>query len=161
MAAKKTLSPDEIAERTAVLRRFRELLQAQRDRFRSYLDVLERQKDTIEKSDAADLIKYVELEEKIVADIHSIQKVIDPMEDLYRAVSGSPVKQTEKDEVADIKNTLDDLKKEAVVRSQRNRDLLSKRIIELRTEIESLRGNPYGRQRAVYSGAPSVVDIRG
>lgn len=172
MAGKpKILSFEEITQRTAVLRRFRELLRAQRDRFQAYLDALDRQKETIEQGTAEDLIRHVELEEKIVADIFSIQKVIDPMEDMYRMVnrtnagSNPGLKNAVKDheEVIGIKAALESLKKEAVVRSERNKNLLSKRMSELRSEIKSLRSNPYSRQRPAYSPAisPSLVDIRG
>ena len=161
---KQDLSPEEISRRTAALKRFRELLKAQRDRFQTYLDVLDRQKTMIEKGNAEDLIRHVELEEKIVADILSIQKVIDPMEHLYRAVNkGSGKVLKENDEVADIKSALENLKKEAAARSERNKNLLSKRMIELRSEIKSIRADPYNRQRSAYSnqGVASVVDIKG
>jgi len=154
------ITKQEIGQRTAVLKRFRELLKAQRDRFKAYLDILDRQKDTIEKGAADDLIRHVELEEKIVADIFSIQKVIDPMEEMYRAITGPARQAADHGEVNSIKSALNELKKEAVVRSKRNRELLSKRMIELRSEIKSLRSSPYNRQRPAYSN-PSVVDIRG
>ena len=74
------ISPAELKKRVDVLKRFKELLKAQRDRFHTYLDTLDRQKDVIEQGSAEDLLKHVELEEKIVADIFSMQKVIDPLE---------------------------------------------------------------------------------
>ncbi|MCL2479655.1 MAG: flagellar biosynthesis protein FlgN [Treponema sp.] len=160
----KELSREEIARRTAILKRFKELLKAQRDRFQAYLDTLDRQRDTIEQGTAEDLIRHVELEEKIVADIFQIQKVIDPMEDLYRMAGSQGHKNVsqEHSEVVHIKNTLEGLKKEAISRSERNKELLSKRMIELRSEIKSLRSNPYSRQRSAFQGsAPSRVDIRG
>ncbi|MCL2834141.1 MAG: flagellar biosynthesis protein FlgN [Treponema sp.] len=166
-AATKELSREEISRRTAILKRFRELLRAQRDRFQAYLDALDRNRETIERGTAEDLIRHVELEEKIVADIYSIQKVIDPMEDMYQAVSRTGGQANGQagghDEIIGIKNALADLKKEAISRSERNKNLLSKRMVELRSEIKNLKSNPYSRQRSVYSGSPSPsrVDIRG
>ena len=173
MAAKtKDLSQDEVNQRVAILKRFKELLKAQRDRFQAYLDVLDKQKDSIEKGTADDLLRHVELEEKIVADIFSIQKVIDPMEDLYRMArnTGEPGSSTaektaskENDDVLNIKTALEGLKTEAISRSERNKNLLTKRMAELRSEIKGLRASPYNRQRSAYaeSGIPSLVDIRG
>ena len=163
---KKDLPQEEINRRTAVLKRFRELLKAQRDRFQAYLSVLERQRNMIENGTAEELIRHVELEEKIVADILSIQKVIDPIEHLYNTVRINPAHNAnpkDNDEVINIKTALEGLKKEAVTRSERNKNLLSKRMSELRSEIKSLRSNPYNRQRSAYSGpgVPSVVDIKG
>ena len=166
-AAGKELSREEINRRTAILRRFKELLKAQRSRFQTYLDVLDRQKDIIESGTADDLIRHVDLEEKIVADIFSIQKVINPLQDLYARTAANRLspKTSSKDaeEVIDIKTALEGLKKEAVSRSDRNRRLLSRRMAELRSEIKTLRSSPYNRQKSPYSGsvAPSKVDIRG
>ena len=158
----------ELAQRVAVLKRFKKLLTQQRDRFRSYLDLLEKQQDVIESGSAEDLLSYVEIEEKIVADIFSIQKVIDPLEEMYYSVAANPGRQKLPDEKADVheevpglKASLDKLKSEAVMRSTKNKELLSKRMVELRQEIKTLRGNPYASGgRNLYS-APALVDIQG
>ena len=165
------LSSSEVMQRAAILRRFRELLKAQRDRFGAYLDVLDKQKDVIEKGTADSMIRYVELEEKIVTDIFSIQKVIDPLEELYRnvrkenkAVSGVfNSKISDEEDVKDLKSALEGLKTEAVSLSKRNKVLLSKRMAELRAEIKNLRTNPYVRPLTSYSesGTPNLVDLRG
>lgn len=153
------ISSDELSRRVAVLKRFRELLTKQRDRFRDYLEALDKQKDVIEKGSAEDLIAHVELEEQIVADIFSIQKVINPLEDLYR--TSFPEKEAE---VPVLKAALEELKAEAIVRSGRNKELLSKRMSEIRSEIKNLRANPYAAsRRGAYndSGTASFVDIKG
>ncbi|MDR0473356.1 MAG: flagellar biosynthesis protein FlgN [Treponema sp.] len=164
-----TLSSEELAQRVAILRRFKTLLTQQRDRFRAYLEMLDKQQEVIESGSAEDLLSHVELEEKIVADIFSIQKVIDPLEDMYRAAisgfSGSPNQNHSDDEVPDLKAALEDLKNQAVIRSSRNKELLSRRMAELRMEIKSLRSNPYttGTRRSVYANGEtaSLVDISG
>ena len=162
------LSPDEVIQRTAILRRFRELLRAQRDRFGTYLDVLEKQKDVIEKGSADSLIRHVELEEKLVADIFSIQKVIIPLDELYRSTQkGASAPETSvlegNDSIHDLKSALDGLKTEAVSRSNRNRNLLSKRMEELRSELKNLRTNPYAHRQAVLSGSEtsSFLNLQG
>ena len=159
----------ELAQRVAILRRFKTLLTQQRDRFRSYLDLLEKQQNVIESGSAEDLLTYVEIEEKIVADIFSIQKVIDPLEEMYyTVVSGQPpgkAKLENSDEVPDLKASLEKLKSEAVIRSTKNKELLSKRMLELRQEIKTLRNNPYAasRRRTNFSdtNTASLVDIHG
>jgi hypothetical protein len=167
MAAKRReLSQDEVNQRAAVLRRFKELLIAQRDRFRAYVDALDKQRDTIERGSTDDLIRHVELEERIVADIFSIQKVIDPMEAMYRQAQMMYPTQSETshedDSVISLKSALEDLKAEAISRSEQNKNLLSKRMTEIRAEIKNLRTNPYSRRNSAYSGAtPTLVDIRG
>jgi hypothetical protein len=159
----------ELAQRIAVLRRFKTLLTQQRDRFRSYLEILDKQKDVIESGNADALLSYVEIEEKIIADIFSIQKVIDPLEEMYHSVvsnfdPGNSIK-TEDTEVPSLKAALENLKSEAVIRSTKNKELLSKRMMEFRLEISALRNNPYaaGRRRSVFSdgNTASLIDIHG
>lgn len=153
------LSPVEVQRRVAVLKRFRDMLEAQRDRFRQYLDVLDSQKEVIEQGNADSLIAHVEMEEKIVADIFSIQKVIDPLEDMYRAA----YPENEGTGVGGLKTALEELKAEAAVRTERNKELLSRRMTEIRSEITALRGNPYAFRPSVYaeSGQPTIIDIKG
>jgi hypothetical protein len=158
------LPADEVRQRIAILKRFKELLKNQRDRFNSYLDVLDKQKESIETGSAEDLISHVELEEKIVADIFSIQKVIDPLEDMYRAVTlDIPKAGLAADDVPSLKSALEGLKTEAVARSNRNKELLTQRMVELRAEIKSLRTNPYMTRRPSFGGTPvsSLIDIQG
>jgi len=174
----KNISPDELKKRVAVIKRFKELLTAQRDRFRAYLDALDKQKEVIEKGSADDLLLHVELEEKIVEDIYSIQKVIDPLEELYHSIApeiahehsptGAGLKAGEthageksEEEVSGLKKALESLKNEAVVRSGVNRELLAKRMTELRSEIKSLRGSLYARRPRDTATVPTQIDIRG
>jgi hypothetical protein len=163
MAAAEQLSQKEVNQRTAVLRRFKELLKAQRDRFRAYLEALDRSGEVIEQGTAEDLLRHVELEEKIVADIYSIQKVIDPLEDMYRAARTEPAYSPGGDGVSGLKSALEDLRTETAARAERNRELLSKRMTELRNEIKSLRSNPYTRRQPGFSSAGTAgrVDIQG
>ena len=158
------LSPKELGQRVAVIKRFKELLKAQRDRFRAYLDTLDRQQEVIQKGSTDDLLRHVELEEKIVADIFSIQKVIDPLDKMYQTLkpepSGAKGKASGDEEVSGLREALDGLKAEAIVRSERNRELLSRRMTELRSEIKSLRINPYVRRRD-NTVSPTQIDIKG
>lgn len=152
------LPPGELEHRVAVLKRFRELLVNQRDKFRDYLVVLDKQKDVIERGDADALASHVELEERIVSDIFAIQKVVDPIEDLYRAAY--PQKDAE---VPQLKDALEELKAEVISRSERNRALLSEKMEGIREEIKTLRGNPFAARRSVYAdaGEASLIDIKG
>jgi hypothetical protein len=151
---------DELVQRVALLRRFRELLIQQRERFQGYLAALEKQQAVIESGSAEELLAHVELEEQIVAHIFSIQKVIDPLEEMYQADIPSPPA----DDVPALKNALENLKNQAVVRSAHNRELLSSRMAEIRAEITSLRNNPFAAMpRSAYQDtvSASLVDISG
>jgi len=159
----------ELAQRVAVLKRFKTLLSQQRERFKSYLDLLDKQQNVIESGSAEDLLTYVEIEEKIVADIFSIQKVIDPLEEMYNSLTANHTANIKlengvQEEVPSLKASLENLKNEAVIRSTKNKELLSKRMIELRQEIKTLRNNPYaasGRSAYSNSNKASLVDLHG
>jgi len=171
-AVNSSINDAELAQRVAILRRFKTLLTQQRDRFSSYLNLLDKQQSVIEKGSAEELLSYVEIEEKIVADIFSIQKVIDPLEEMYYTVVAGQNPQVKKeetssnqDEVPGLKASLEKLKSEAVIRSTKNKELLSKRMLELRSEINALRNNPYAAnaKRASFGGlnTSSLIDIQG
>jgi len=122
--------------------------------------VLEKQQTIIKTGSAEELLAQVELEEQIVADIFSIQKVIDPLENMYRAsVPFSPA-----DDVPALKVALENLKTRAISQFEYNKDLLSSRMAELRVEIKELKNNPFvGASRSLYHNpvAASLVDIEG
>ena len=159
----------ELAQRVAILKRFKTLLTQQRDRFRNYLDLLDKQQSVIESGSAEDLLTYVEIEEKIVADIFSIQKVIDPLEEMYYSVVAghekTAVKSESTDEVPGLKASLEKLQSEAIMRSTKNKELLSKRMVELRSEIKALRNNPYAAnaRRSGFgdTNTASLIDLKG
>jgi len=169
-----SISEDELAQRVAVIKRFRELLIQQRERFRSYLAVLDRQQLLIGYGSPDEITAHVELEEQIVADIFSIQKVIEPMEVMYNATGAA----TDADscdlsdlgtfitinDVPELKATLEGLKTQAAARSAQNRDLLSGRMEEINSNIQIIKNNPFlsKTRNALYQNvSPSLVDVLG
>jgi hypothetical protein len=156
------------SQRIMALKRYKELFRTQRDRFREHLNILEKQREVITKGNTEALLSYMEIEEHIVKDIFNIQKAIEPLEILCSdlAVSDDMDKKTaateEEAEIAVLKAALERLKQETAVNAARNRDLLAKRIMKIRSEINSLRGNPYAERRSIYAdnGAPSMIDIK-
>ena len=78
------LSQDEINERVAILKRFRHLLEQQRNKFKEYLVVLEKQEEGIKSEDDTVIVAQAELEQQIVSNITNLQKVIVPIENMYK-----------------------------------------------------------------------------
>src|SRR5574344_238330 len=97
-----------VAERVAILKRFRELLEEQRSKFRQYLGALERQETAIRAGDVEAIVQHTEIEQAIVSQIQAIQKVMHPLEDMYR--SAYPDAQAY--EIPELKTDLDRLKGE-------------------------------------------------
>jgi U3 small nucleolar RNA-associated protein 14 len=121
---------------TAIVKRLREMLLRQREKFRRYLELLEREGLSIENEDTASLQMHLEMEKGLIAEIHALRKVIDPLEEMYKAA------------YPQIKE-----------RNVRNRALLEERMNRLRQEMSGLRVWP--RANASFPETiPNLVDIR-
>jgi hypothetical protein len=159
-SAASSLSANEINDRVSVLRRFKELLLEQRQRLYSYIEILDKQKDVIEKGKTEDLLAHVELEESVVAGIVSLQKAIEPMRSVYEfaAAAGDTGNG-----IPELNLTLENLKIEAARRAENNKVLLQQRMEQVRDELKNLRSNPYAKRKSIYSGDQSatLLDISG
>ncbi|MDR2467924.1 MAG: flagellar protein FlgN [Spirochaetaceae bacterium] len=154
------LTEEEVARRVAILKRFRQLLAEQRDRFHSYLNSLDIQKKVIERGSVDELSAHVELEEKIIADIFSIQKSIEPMKTLYESAWAG----VDTPEVPELNAALDKLRLEAARRANENKELLQKRMATLRGELKTLRANPFQRRARTLHAEntqATLLDIKG
>lgn len=147
----------ELEERIAILRRFRKLIEEQRNKFREYLLVLEKQQGTIETDNTEALIAHTELEQQIVAHIGSLQRVIVPMQRLYQAVSIGPgFAADDTDQITKIQAELSTLQNSVLEQNEKNRKLLQTHIDQIKTQMYSVRAaNPYRGKQSVYA-EPSV-----
>lgn len=138
------MTQEELNERIAVLRRYRTLLEAQREKFREYLVVLEKQESKIEADDAAAVAMHAQLESQIVANIASLQKVILPIQRMYEkaGIEGAENMQAE----------LSDLQQRVLAQNERNRKLIASRMNVLRTQMGDMRTmNPYRGRSSIYA----------
>ena len=103
------ISKEELDERKAILRRFRTLLEEQRNKFREYLNVLEKQQNSIATENAENLLTHTEIEKQVVSNLTNLQKVIVPMTKMYNTINGKMDVQ-EDEEISKIQGELSDLK---------------------------------------------------
>lgn len=143
------ISEEELNERVAILRRFRTLLEAQRQKFQEYLTVLEKQGDCIEADNTEALAAHAELEQQIVKGISSLQKVIVPMSEMYQSTNGS-IRESDRKSVESIQKDLNRLQARVLEQNEKNRELLRSHLVSLRQQIESFR-NPYRNVSSVYA----------
>jgi len=137
----------------AILKRLREMLARQRDRFDAYLRLLERQKDAIDERDTGKLLDQVEMERSIIAEVKSLRKVIAPLEALYQAAYPGT-----ENTVPRLQATLDVMAQTIAAHNARNRQMLRDRMQELRQEINALHAWP--RATPQFSAvSPNLVDI--
>ncbi len=149
----KEISEEELAERIAILKRFRELLEQQRKKFQEYLNMLELQENKITEEDTASIVAHSNLEEQIVSGINSLQKVIVPMQRLYESVNartGDAYKTADSEPIVKLQGELSNLRTQVLAQNEKNQQLLKKRMVELRKEILSIK-NPYKSNQSVYA----------
>jgi len=146
----------ELAQRVAVVRRFKKLLEQQAGRLRNYIGLLERQEAAIGSGSGDQILAQVESEERFVAEIISLQRVIIPLEEMYSAVSSD-------DGIPALKAALEGMKAEAQAQSAKNRELLRARMAVVRADADAMRKNPIVRSaRSAYGvAAPSFVHLKG
>ena len=150
------ISEQELEERVALLKKFRGLLQEQRDKFREYLNVLEKQENSITTENADALLAHTELEQQVVSNIMNLQKVIVPMSDLYKARGDK-----HDESIVSLQNDLSNLQTKVLAQNKKNRDLLRSHIDSIRTQIATFR-NPYKNRRSIYAektGTGSMVAV--
>ena len=151
------ISKQELEERVALLKKFRGLLEQQRNKFREYLTVLEKQQNSITSENAETLIAHTELEQQVVKNITNLQKVIIPMSKIYNA--SVPMAHTnEDDSISKIQNELNDLQDRVLKQNQINRDLLRSHIESIRAQIQNFK-NPYKNVRSVYAQPQRVATL--
>ncbi|MBQ9630000.1 MAG: flagellar export chaperone FlgN [Treponema sp.] len=151
------LTEQEFNERVAILKRFRELLVQQRDKFREYLSVLEKHQTSIIEENTDALVAHTELEQQVVSSIVKIQKVIVPMSEMYASVS----KFASSEDSAFIKNVqeeLTSLQEKIITQNNKNRDLLRIHIAEIQSQMKQLK-NPYRGNASVYSQKVEVGNL--
>lgn len=152
-----TLNEAEIAERVATLKRFRSLLEEQRLKFRRYLEVLEKQEKSIADENAESILQHTELGESIIAEIFTIQKVLDPLEYMYAKVGAAP----EAAAIPQLKTDLNNLQQQVLVQNEKNRDLLQSHMAGLRQQIASLK-RPYAHKESIFAetdATAAFVDV--
>ena len=151
--AGEALSEREVRERVEILRSLRRYLIDQRRKFRSYLDLLEREEQSILSEDVERLHEQAQMEASIVREIAAVQKVIDPLEQLYRIAYPE-----EERSIPPLQAGLCSLKQRMLEKNARNRSLLRGRMDKIRQEIKSLRKrkplSPFARQ-----ATGSLVDL--
>ena len=151
------ITKEELEERVALLRKFRGLLEQQRNKFREYLNVLEKQQNSITSENAETLIAHTELEQQVVKNIANLQKVIIPMSKMYKA--SVPMAHTDEEtSINMIQNELNDLQSKVLKQNEINRDLLRGHIESIRAQIQNFK-NPYKNVKSIYAQPQRVATL--
>ena len=149
-----TATDKEIEQRVTILRRLRETLVTQREKFSNYLALLEKEGENIRNGTLDKLESQVEVEQSIIGEIFTLQKVIRPLDELYR--KAYPLKEKS---ILNLESSLENIKKQVLVKNERNRLLLKEKMALLRQEIKDLRSVYSMKSPFRKIGTPTLVDI--
>jgi hypothetical protein len=154
-AARPEIDEQEISRRVAFLRRFKETLIRQRERFQAYLDLLERGGDTSEAPEEV-LEFHVTLEEAVVRDIAVFERTLKPLEAMYEA------QHTDDDtDIPQIRAALSKTREDLLHRTRLNREKLKGQIESItrsRTPVLITRHTDYKRGKPTADSA-TLVDL--
>lgn len=156
----KVLSQNELAERIAILKRFKHILEEQRKKFQQYLKVLEAQELSIENEDVDKIVEHAELGQSIILQIANIKKVIDPLESLYKDIRAKSSEHFNMEfETEKIKEDLQSLQKNILAQNQKNRDKIQNHLVGLRKQVASIKS--ISNQKSIFSGddTASIIDF--
>lgn len=148
------LSADAVSRRADILRQLKKNLLKQRERLVGYLDILEREDEDIREVNLEKLTAHVDMEQAVIREIRSFQKVIDPLEKLYRAAY--PEKE---EEIPALKSSLADLTGRILQRNRANQALLRQEMARIEGELSRMR-IPV-RSRSIYNlqETSTILDI--
>ena len=153
-----TISEEELNERVALLKRFKKLLEKQRQKFKDYLNVLEKQETVIKNEDTEALLVHTEIEQQIVENIQNLQKVIEPIEQMYMDIGLDSENPSISNEIPTLKTDLAKLQEEVLSQNNKNRELLKSQMAQLRQKIEGLK-NPYRYTKSIYSKTENTASF--
>lgn len=152
------LTKQEIDERVAILKRYKSLLEQQRNKFREYLKVLEKHQNSISDENPEALFAHTTLEEQIMENIVSLQKVIVPMNELYNH-SNKKAGFLEGDvAISSLQEDLNNLQEKVLIQNTKNRELLHTHLSQIRKQLNNLR-NPYAYSHSVYAQKEAVASL--
>lgn len=139
----------------AVVARLRMLLERLRASFAEYLSLLEHEEAAIVEGDIEKLEQHIEIEQRIVAEILALRRVIVPLERMYTELTG-----VDAPDIPALRDSLDRMHERVRERTARNQALLRDRIAATRIELSELRV-PAGRWLNDAADAPSLFDVSG
>lgn len=156
----KELTDSEISQRVLILKRFKQLLEQQRAKFQEYLQVLEAQEFEIENEDIEKIAQHAQLEKSVMAEISTLQKVIDPIENMYKSFARHGNFTHEVLETENLKKDLKNLQMNILVQNKRNRDKLQVHLINLRKQIAQLKSFPEQKNLFTNEDSASMIDLK-
>ena len=121
--------------------------------------VLESQEGRIEMEDGDSIMAHAELENQIVKNLASLQKVIVPIQGMYKAIMpGVPARDNAS--VEQLQLDLANLQKQVLAQNERNRSLLQSQMSKIKNQLGNMNlMNPYRGRSSVYAEKTAVGSV--
>ena len=146
----------ELDERIALLRRYRRMLELQRQRLQAYMELLDTREKVIASGDYSGLEEYTAREQQVVKGIIAVQQCIEPLAVMYK--NAMPEGSQDVDE---LRERLEHLRLKVLDRNQESREILKHHLEELRTQIADLNIPKMPNSPYANSEPPRMIDIQG
>lgn len=145
---------EDLDQRVAVLRRYRRMLDLQKERLSSYLEVVDSREAALNSGAFEDFETYTVLEQEAVKGIQTVQRCLEPLKQLYLELhpEGSP-------DIAQLEDRLERLRLEVLRRNEQSRSALKTYAATLRTEITKLRARQAPVSIFAGAGGGSLIDV--
>lgn len=145
---------EDLDQRVAVLRRYRKMLDLQKDKLSSYLEVVDSREAALQSGTFEDFETYTVLEQEAVKGIQTVQRCLEPLKQLYLELhpEGSP-------DIANLEARLERLRQEVLIRNEESRSALRTYAGSLRMELAKLRANKAPVSIFAGGGGGSLIDV--
>lgn len=148
----------------ALAARLKHMLTQKAEKIASYIRVLEKQKASVSDGKLDMLAAYAWMERNIIKELSLLQKVIEPLQQMYQEVKDIPAADkakaaADRAEIERLEKTCGQLLNTARQRNGCNRASIGERMAALKKEIESLKIPK--RKKSPYADIqdPSFIDI--
>lgn len=143
-------------QKIALLKKLKQILTQQREKFHQYLVVLEAEKKSIENDLVESLEEQLKMEENLILDIQSFQKVILGLQ----TIAQQSYSDHQDQEVEILQTSLETLRQQVLEKNKTNRQLLSARMSQIQSEIRQLQPRFGAKNLFGFSSqTSSLVDI--
>ena len=147
---------ESLDQRIAVLRRYRRMLELQRERLQDYLVLIDTRENAVKAGDVDSLEQYTQAEQGVIKGIMAVQRCLEPLADLYRqaAPEGSP-------DIDELHVRLEGLRQKIIDRNEESMGLLKGQMDQLRLEINTIRVPRTMRSVYAQAAAPQLLNVMG
>lgn len=144
----------DLDERIAVLRRYRRMLEMQRERLQDYLVLLDTREIAVKEGNYLALEEYTVKEQHVIKGILAVQKCLKPLAEMYQKALPEGSR-----DIDELTSRLENLRQKVLVRNEESRALLKSHALNLKTELDSLKIPRSTKSVFAQNPEPRLIDV--